>query len=169
MTKEYFTYTISVLAVIISTVTALIAYFNYRLNKSLNIRNNVYNEKLKLYREISKAIASLIIFLQETEINIRFDTLNNESELQSISENIEEKCVKIDYLFLEAYMITSNHIFTVMQELSDKIADVRPLHTGLITLEKYKQNVKGINNQGEILLSALRSELKIEKMNKPFI
>ncbi len=169
MTKEYFTYTISVLAVIISTVTALIAYFNYRLNKSLNIRNNLYNERLKLYREISKAIASLIIFLQETEINIRFDTLNNESELQSISENIEEKCVKIDYLFLEAYMITSNHIFTVMQELSDKIADVRPLHIGLITLEKYKQNVKGINNQGEILLSALRSELKIEKMNKPFI
>lgn len=169
MTKEYFTCTISILAIIISILTVLIAYLNYQLNKSLNIRNNLYNEKLKLYREISKAIASLIIFLQETEVNIRFDTLYDQSELQSISEKIEEKCVIIDYLFLESYMITSNNIFTIMQILSDKLADVRPLHIGIVTLEKYNQDMKNIHKQGEELLSALRSELKIEKMNKSLI
>ena len=166
---ENFTKTISTITIVVSVSTAFIAYLNYRLNRLLNIRNNLYNEKLKLYREISKAVAALIIFLQETEINVRFETLYNEEELQTISKNIEVKCVIIDQLFFESYMMISTHVFENMSRFSEQLADVRPLHIGIITIKDYEKNVHNIHTQGEILLSNLRKDLKIERLNKSLI
>ncbi|MGI4727472.1 MAG: hypothetical protein ACRYGB_02790 [Janthinobacterium lividum] len=56
-----------------------------------------------------------------------------------------------------------------MSSFSDKLADIRPIHIGLITLKDYSKHVHDIHSQGETLLGDLRKDLKIEKMNKSLI
>lgn len=65
--------------------------------------------------------------------------------------------------------MTATHVFENMSSFSDKLADIRPIHIGLITLKDYSKHVHDIHSQGETLLGDLRKDLKIEKMNKSLI
>lgn len=161
--KEYLTLLIAFLAIIVS---ALVAYFNYRLNKSLNVKNHIFNEKAKLYREITKKIASLISFLQENEISIENPILSkNKIELDRITLEIDKLRNDVDYLLIEAYMLMPEYILNLMREFSEVILDTRP-SLSTYTLEEYITSVKNVTQQGENLITEFRKDLQVESINK---
>lgn len=49
----------------VSAVLAFITFLNYRLNKTLNIKNQLHNEKVKLYRDLIKAILDIIAMMDK--------------------------------------------------------------------------------------------------------
>ncbi len=125
---------------------------------------------MKLYRELSKAIALLIIYLQDIELNIKPSIQNKDATtLNQISKEIESYSSKIDYLMIESYMLIAESTFSVMQKLSDEMSEIRPLHVNFITVDKYKEVIIKIKVQGEYLISEFRNDLQIEKISKNLI
>ena len=164
--KEYLTLLVSSLAVAVSFCIALIAYFNFRLNRTLNIKNTIYNEKAKLYREITKKVASLILFLQENEEDIKGSILNkNKTELDKIIVEIDKCRSEVDFLLIESWMLIPGSILNLMTKFSNIISDTQP-YLPTYTLQDYTTSIENVKQQGEFLIKQFRKDLQVEDLNK---
>lgn len=70
------TYLAPLLSVFVSLVAAIISYYNYTLNKTLNFKNQLFNEKLRKYIELSRKLAEFIEILDQAG-----QTLNQSSTM----------------------------------------------------------------------------------------
>jgi hypothetical protein len=70
---------------------AIIAYFNYRLNRKLNIKNQLYNEKLKLYKDMTRMIGKAVLYVNKSEITLEKFMRDKESE-----KDLNQMANKID-------------------------------------------------------------------------
>jgi len=159
---------IPVLAVATSAAIALVNYFNYRLNKTLNIKNHLYTEKLKVYRELTRLLSEMIQ-LHDQAINILDNGAENTETslaLKSSSEKINEKGMDIDKLIIEAYLLVPDRMVNFLRDFSEYIG--QPV-AGSATLEEDLATLRNadhrIREKSEELIEALRDDIGTRRLN----
>ncbi|MDO9000031.1 MAG: hypothetical protein Q7W45_09720, partial [Bacteroidota bacterium] len=152
----------------ISIITVILAYCNYRLNRILNIKNQLYNEKLKLYRKISKKIAELIFFIDKREDVLAKHLKGNDqsNNLLLIAEKIDSDVRGIEILMIEAHMLAPLTILSLMQEFTDCVYISYPEMHRKDVFEEYIEATNKLRNQGENLIEFFREDLRVAKLNK---
>lgn len=159
---------IPVLAFAASAAIALVNYFNYRLNKTLNIKNHLYTEKLKVYRELTRLLSEMIQ-LHDHAINILdngAENIETSLALTSCSEKINDKKIQIDMLVIEAYLLVPDHMVIFLRDFSEYIgqpvAGSATLKEDLTTIRNADQRIR---EKSEELIEALRSDIGTRRLN----
>lgn len=155
------------LAVMVSAVLAFIAYLNYRLNKTLNIKNQLHNEKVKLYRDLIKAILDIIAIMDKGNRIVLSNEVNDKGlqHLPALADKIDDKARSFHNLMIESYMVVPDHIAELLTEFSDFIL------TGINTdfPSEYSTQLEKVDNKtremAELLIAAFRKDLGTSKLN----
>jgi hypothetical protein len=153
-------------AVIVSAVLAFITYLNYRLNKTLNIKNQLHNEKVKIYRDLIKIVVDIIAIMDKgTRVVLSNDTNEKGFELlPSLADEIDDKSRIFHNLMIESYMVVPDHIAKLLKDFSDFI------YSGIVTIPKdYLTQLEEMDNKtremAEALIEAFREDLGTSKLN----
>lgn len=163
MNATYF----SLITVIISAVLALLTYLNYSLNKTLNIKNQLYNEKMKLYRELIKLVSEMMIMLDQTDsfLSSYANAHDRSVELLKLPERIDDKVIEIDQLIIEAYMVVPDHVAELLLNFSIFLHQKEPE----VSAENYNKLIvemdARVRELGEGLIKSFREDLRISQLN----
>ncbi|TCD00269.1 hypothetical protein EZ449_20970 [Pedobacter frigidisoli] len=155
------------LTITISVAAAVISYYNYRLKKTLNIKNQLFNEKLKKYIELSRKLAEFIELL-----DVAGPTLNQSQHDHSVRELLLEQAEKanrlgqeIEYLVIDAHMLVPGKIIS---QLMDFVTTQNMGGTGeLSKMDRvsYWKNEELFRKKAERLIRAFREDLHVEKLS----
>jgi len=160
---------VPLLAVAATAVIALINYFNYRLNKTLNIQNHLHAEKLKIYRELVKLISDMIT-LHNNGAQIAAKTTHDDqsaTRIREYADTIDAKGLEIDALIIEAYLLVPDIIVEQLRKFSEFLH--QPVsETG--TLESLQQNIlkaeQLFRDQAEELIELFREDIGTRRLNQ---
>lgn len=159
---------VPVLAVVATLVIAFINYLNYRLNKTLNIKNHLYTEKLKVYRELTKLLSEMIQ-LHDKAIDLLdkgAENIETSEAIKACSDEINEKGMQIDKVIIEAYLLVPDRMVNFLRDFSEYIG--QPV-VGSQTLEEDLANLKAadqrIREKAEELIEALRDDIGTRRLN----
>lgn len=159
---------VPLMAFIASAAIALVNYFNYRLNKTLNIKNHLYTEKLKIYRELTKLLSELIQ-LHGKAIDLLdkgAENIETSEAIKACSDEINEKGIQIDKVIIEAYLLVSDRMVNFLRDFSEYIgqpvAGSPTLEGDLATLRAADQRIR---EKAEELIEALRDDIRTRRLN----
>jgi hypothetical protein len=152
---------------VISMIAALISYFNYRLNKTLNIKNQLFNEKLKKYIELSRKLAELIELLQILGPNANrvFSKTNHKSVVEEQMEKLKAVQQSIEYMIIESYMLVPENIIRLMINFAENQNIGLPDDLSQIDTQAYWDRNFEIREKAENLISAFREDLNVDKLS----
>lgn len=155
----------SLLAVFVSGVLAFITYLNYRLNKTLNIKNQLHNEKVKIYRDLIKVVLEVITVMDEGNKLVLSDKKEKSTRLGKVADELDNKSKNLHNLIIESFMIVPDRIAKLLTEFTDLI-HLGP--TGFIEKD-YLTNLEEIDTiireKAESLIEAFRDDLGTSKLN----
>lgn len=157
-------------AVFVSAVLAFITYLNYRLNKTLNIKNQLHNEKVKIYRDLIKIVVDIIAIMDKANRILLSNEINDkELKLMSIlADEVDDKASVFHNFMIESYMVVPDHIAILLTDFSNFI------HSEAIpaTPENYLVQLKEIDTKtremAEAIIGAFRDDLGTSKLNYKF-
>lgn len=158
------------LAVFVSAVLAFLTYLNYQLNKTLNIKNQLHNEKVKIYRDLTRILVDMIDILDKGSKIILADEADDSkfTPLSPLADEIDDKTRVFRNLMIESFMVVPDHIANLLQDFSDF------LHSEPIpaTQEDYLVQLEVMDNKiremAEKLVAAFREDLGTSKLNYKF-
>ncbi|QKJ30871.1 hypothetical protein HQ865_14310 [Mucilaginibacter mali] len=155
---------------IISIAVAVISYYNYRLNKTLNIKNQLFNEKLKKYIELSRKIAEFVELLDiiGPKINLLSSAAGNIHELEELGLKANEIGLGIQYLIIESHMLVPEEIIKRMTVFAECQNLGLPHDLTKVNSTTYWEHDQDIRKKGEDLIMALRNDLGVEKLSVKF-
>lgn len=155
-------------AVAATLVVAFINYLNYRLNKTLNIKNHLFTEKLKVYRELTKLLSEMIE-LHDQAIRVLdhgAENLATQASLRACSEAINEKGNQIDKLIIESYLLVPDRMVSFLRDFAEFIG--QPVQ-GAPTLKEDLATLRvadlRIREKAEELIEALRDDVGTRRLN----
>ena len=162
---------ISLIGLIIAIIGIGISILNYKLNKTLNIKNQLYNEKFKQYRLLTKALSELITLIEKFDniFSLKDKNLQKaENQLIELAVEVDNKCYEIDYLFTEAHLIVPDNILKLLDDLSEYL-----IHSNIDNPESnfekvYRENEDKIRDIAKNLILSFRKDLGIIKLNLKF-
>lgn len=151
----------------ISIVAALVSYLNYRLNKTLNVKNQLFNEKLKKYIELSRKIAEFMELLDNIWPMIyEKEPKQRESlELKELSDKANNIGLSIVFLIIESQMLAPENVIKLMTEFAEFQNLGLPNDLTTVHSKIYFEADVNIRNKGETLIKAFRDDLGVEKLN----
>lgn len=159
-------YFIPGIAAFISLAAAVISYYNFTLNKTLNIKNQLFNEKLKKYIELSRKLAEFIELL-----DVAGPTLNQSQRDPSVKEQLLEQAAKadhlgkeIEYLVIDAHMLVPEKIIKQLMEFVTT-QNMGGSDISGTTNERYWKNDELFREKAEALIIAFREDLHVEKLS----
>ena len=159
---------VPVLAVVATLVIAFVNYLNYRLNKTLNIKNHLYTEKLKVYRELIKLLSEMIQIHDKAIVllNNGAENIETSKALKSYSDEINEKGIEIDKLIIESYLLVPDRMINFLRDFSSYIG--QPVK-GSATLREDLATLIGVDKRirekADELIEALREDIGTRKLN----
>ncbi|RAJ22368.1 hypothetical protein [Pedobacter cryoconitis] len=159
---------VPVLAVAATLIIAFVNYLNFRLNKTLNIKNHLYTEKLKVYRELTKLLSEMIR-LHDKAIDLLdkgAENIETSKALNACSDEINEMGIQIDKLIIEAYLLVPDRMVNFLRDFSEYIgqpvAGSPTLAEDLATLRAADQRIR---EKAEELIGALREDIGTRRLN----
>ncbi len=161
------TYLAPLLAVFVSLAAAVISYYNYTLNKTLNIKNQIFNEKLKKYIELSRKFAEFIELLDQAG-----PTLNRSKHDSSVKDLLLEQAKKadllakeIEYLVLDAHMLVPEKILRLLMDFVSFQNFGAGGKLSQVDDESFWANDELARNSAEKLILAFREDLHVERLS----
>lgn len=146
----------------VGAMATFLTYKNYQLNKTLNIKNHLFNEKLTLYREISKNLGELIVELDEMEKD--FNKADPET-LEKHASWIEEKCKLINALILEGSVLLPKLALLHLIKLTNFLFTPPNVYREGEELQQYKEIVDELRFEAEKVLKFFRKDLGIKSLS----
>jgi len=159
MNPQIFTALITLSVGIMATA---FTFKNYRLNKTLNIKNNMFNEKLKVYREISKNLGELIVELDEIEKEL---SKNNAQILDKHAIWVDCKCKQINVQILEASVILPKKVLLRLSKLIEILYFSGETAVDQNDHQLYQEKVNELRESAKDILKLFRKDLKIKTLN----
>jgi hypothetical protein len=161
------TYLAPLLAVFVSLAAAIISYYNYTLNKTLNIKNQLFNEKLRKYIELSRKLAEFIELLDQAG-----PTLNQSQHDGSVKALLLEQAGKadglgkeIEYLVIDAHMLVPEKVIGLLMDFVSNQNIGGGGELSRLDRESYWKNDKIFRSKAEALILAFREDLQVEKLS----
>lgn len=151
----------------ISIVAALISYFNYRLNKTLYIKNLLFNEKLKKYIELSRKIAEFIELLDV--IGPTVNAFNSKTVDANVLAELHKKAtaigLSIEYMIIESHMLVPENILKVMIDFAEYQNLGLPYCLTKVESAVYWEKDQIIRRKAEMLINAFREDLSVDRLS----
>jgi hypothetical protein len=159
MNPQIFT---AIITLTVGLMATAFTYKNYHLNKTLNIKNNLFNEKLKVYREMSKNLVELIVELDEMENDLIH---KNTATLEAHASWVENKCKQINAQVIEASVILPKKILMQLSEVIELLYFSCGKKTSENELSEYQQQVDSLRKSAKKILKLFRKDLGIKTLN----
>jgi len=159
-------YLVPSLPVLVSLVAAIISYYNFSLNKTLNIKNQLFNEKLKKYIELSRKLAEFIELLDKAGpiLNRAETDAKAAEELKIQAERFDKIGLEIEYLVIDAHMLVPEKVVTLLLDF----VRTQNLGSGYLSSSNTKtfwKNDELIREKAEQLILAFRDDLHVDKLS----
>lgn len=151
---------------------AIISYYNYSLNKSLNIKNHLHAEKLKKYGELLKLISEMIVLLNQVSIIDQKKITNPDSfsELPNLADKIDEKIQEIDARIIESYLVIPDKMVSTLRNFSEFLHQPTPtIKSQDDFIEQVKQMDTKVREESEKVIEAFRLDLGTRRLNQKLL
>lgn len=160
-------YLVPGIAVFVSLAAVVISYYNYTLNKTLNIKNQLFNEKLKKYIELSRKLAEFIEML-----DIAGPTLNRSQSDASVKDQLIAQAEKadrigkeIEYLVIDAHMLVPEKIIKLLMEFVTNQNVGVGSELSKLSVKSFWENDEVMRQKAENLILAFREDLHVDRLS----
>ncbi|MET4141651.1 hypothetical protein [Pedobacter sp. UYP1] len=149
------------IAIIVSIAAFIISLLNYRLSKTLNIRNQLYTEKFKIYEKITGNIYEFMEIIDRVSRAKKRDGLTEE-RLLDFADQIDAKALELDALYAKAHLIVPDSILKRLDDLMEYLIHEHEDSKFSEVFEIHEEKIRALAKQ---LIFSFRKDLGIQKLN----
>ncbi|MGN8059718.1 hypothetical protein ACTJKN_25805 [Pedobacter sp. 22163] len=149
------------IAITVSLAAFVISLLNYRLSKTLGIRNQLYTEKFKMYERVTGNIYEFVAIIDRVSAAKKRGELTQQQFLY-FANQVDTKALELDGLYARAHLIVPDFILTQLDDLMEYLIHEHEDRNFSEVFDVHEEKIRELSKE---LIFSFRMDLGIQKLN----